>query len=171
MKITSQRLEIRPLSSDMLEWYALAPARLTEQLKLSMPIQPLDAHMTKVYQLKAKRIKDEPGALLFHTYYLIIEQESPGKRQLVGFIGLRGEPDLEGAVEVGYHIFKPYRDKGYMKEALSAFSSWLLQFNEIACIQACTSKDNLASQHVLVACGYEIINKHKDMIVWSYTAI
>lgn len=171
MKINSHCLEIRPLNSDMLEWYALAPERLSAKLKLSTALQPLDAHMAKVYQLKAKRIQDEPRALLFHTYYLIIDCTRPGTRQVIGFIGLKGEPDLEGAVEVGYHIFKTYRGKGYMKEALESFSTWLLQFNEIACIQACTSKDNLASQQVLAACGYEIISKHRDMIVWSYTAI
>lgn len=171
MKITSMRLEIRPLNSDMLELYAVYPQRLSEALELEEILHPLDEHMKKVYQLKSNRIKNEPNTLLFHTYYLIIENIKGQPRQVVGFIGLKGEPDSEGTVEVGYHIFSVHRNKGYMKEALSTFSNWLLQFKEIACIQACTSKENLASQHVLAACNYEIISKHRDMIVWSFTAI
>lgn len=171
MKIKSMRLEIRPLSSDMLELYAVYPQRLTAMLMLDEPLIPLDAHMQKVYQLKSNRIKNEPRTLLFHTYYLVIAHNEGQPRRLVGFIGLKGEPDSEGTVEVGYHIFSAYRNQGYMKEALSTFSNWLLQFKEIACIQACTSKENLASQHVLAACDYEIISKHRDMIVWSFTAI
>lgn len=171
MKISTKRMEIRPLNSEMLEHYALSPKRLQAMLGITEPLQPLDAHMQKVYQLKAKRISQDPSALLFHTYYLLILNESNDQRQLVGFLGLKGEPDDTGAVEVGYHIFSSFRNKGYMKEALSAYCEWLLQLKEVSCVLAYTSKENIPSQHVLATCGFEMINKHKDMIVWSFTAI
>ncbi len=168
MKIETKRLEIRPLTSEQLYTYTQAPEQLSGELKLKVPLQPLSEHMIKVYRLKAMRTTERPHELLFHTYYLIIERS---KRQVIGFLGLQGEPDTEGIVEVGYHIFKHARNQGYMKEALEAFCHWVMRMPEVAALNACTTGVNYPSHHVLEHCGFEVVYRKKDMMVWTYTSI
>lgn len=168
MKIRTEQLEIRPLSSDQLSLYATGPVRLGNELRLTKPLEPLSEHMKKVFNLKASRIEAHPDDLLFHTYYLIIATHP---RRLVGQLGLRGEPDDEGLVEVGYHIVEEEQCKGYMKEALLAFTHWLMKINQISGVNACTSKENIPSQRVLKASGYELVYQQGDLLVWRYTTL
>lgn len=168
LKIMTERLELRPLTSEQLMLYTVSPAQLGEIFTLSEPLTALDEHMIKVYKLKAMRIEENPNELLFHTYYLIIEKT---KRQMVGFLGLQGVPDSEGIVEVGYHIFKHARNQGYMKEALGAFCQWMMKMPEVSAINACTTKSNFASHSVLEFCGFDVIYQKKDMMVWTYSSI
>lgn len=168
MKIKTKQLEIRPLSSDQLSLYATGPDRLGRELKLTVPLEALSDHLKKVFNLKAQRIKENPDALLYHTYYLIIADEP---RRLVGQLGLRGEPDESGLVEVGYHILETEQCKGYMQEALITFTHWLMQIKQVSGVNACTSKVNIPSQRVLKASGYELVYQQGDLLVWRYTSL
>ncbi len=168
MKIIANRLEIRPLSSNQLKQYIQEPKNLTMALDLTLELEPLSEHMKKVYHLKAKRIEETPSSLLYNTYFLIILRK---ERIAVGTIGLKGIPDEEGLVEVGYSIAETYRNQGYMSEALKYFTRWLMQIKEVSGVNACTSKVNIASHKVLQNCGYERIYNNCDMIIWRYTSI
>lgn len=168
MKIKTERLEIRPLSSEQLSTYATNPGGLQRSLKLEIEMEPLSEHMKKVFALKASRIEQFPESLLYHTYYLIIADYP---RRLVGQIGLRGEPDEDGLVEVGYHIIEAEQNQGYMKEALSGYVAWLMKFREISGVNACTSRDNYKSQSVLIACDFEQVYSQGDLLVWQYTSL
>lgn len=168
MKIFTNRLEIRPLSSSQLKSYISDSLLLTKELKLWKPLDQLDDHMKKVYHLKAKRIETLPSSLLYNTYFIIILKE---ERVAIGTLGLTGLPDQDGLVEVGYAINENYRNQGFMREGLESFAKWLLQIREVSGINACTSKENIASHKVLEACHFEKVFIEKDMIMWRFTSI
>lgn len=168
MKILGDRIEIRPLNSVQLRMYIESPGHLSNLLNLTVELNELDEHMKKVYHLKAKRIEETPSSLLYNTYFLIILRE---ERIAIGTIGLKGGPDEEGLVEVGYAILEAYRNNGYMREALKVFVAWLMKIEEISGVNACTSNVNLTSHKVLLATGFERIYKNCDMIIWRYTTI
>lgn len=168
MKIETTRLILRPLSSFQLALYMEAPDELSRQLKLQQPLNPLDEHMRKVYRLKQSRIEAEPASLLYNTYFIIILKEVGCA---IGSMSLKGNPDAEGLVEVGYAIEPEYRNQGYMREALESFLEAILQIKEVSGVNACTSIGNLPSQKVLQACGFDCVYTNKDMLVWRYTSL
>lgn len=168
MKILGDRIEIRPLNSMQLQLYIENPKELSVLLSLKVALPELDEHLKKVYHLKSKRIEETPSSLLYNTYFLIILRE---ERVVIGTIGLKGTPDEEGLVEVGYAIQESFRNKGYMREALKLFVTWLMKIEEISGVNACTSNVNIPSHKVLMATGFERIYKNCDMIIWRYTSI
>lgn len=168
MKINTKRLELRALSSAELESYVNSPERLTTSLGLAVPLIPLSEHLKKVYHLKSKRVEDEPSSLLYNTYFIIILKET---KTPIGSLGLKGKPDTDGLVEVGYAIEENFQNNGYMKEALEGFLEWVLKLKEVSGVNACTSRINIASQRVLIACGFDLIYTDCDLLVWRYTSL
>ncbi len=168
MKILTERLELRPLSSAQLALYIRDPVMLSEQMGLEVLLEPLSEHMKKVYRLKASRIEEEPASLLYNTYFIIILKEAGC---MIGSLGLKGSPDKDGLIEVGYSIEPAYQCHGYMREALQSFLDWVMQFKEVSGVNACTSKVNIPSHKVLMACGFDCIYRDKDMLVWRYVSL
>jgi RimJ/RimL family protein N-acetyltransferase len=168
VKIIAKRLELQPFSSPQLNLFVNNPKQLTRELALMQELEPLSSHMKKVYHLKETRIEEEPFSLIYNTYFAIILKEP---RIMIGSLGLNGKPDDEGIIEVGYWIEEPYQNRGFMKEALEAFLHWILQFNEVSGVNACTSDINISSQKVLTACGFDRIYKDKDLLIWRYTSL
>lgn len=63
--------------------------------------------------------------------------------------------DYQAGFEVGYELFHPsYSGKGYMKEALQLFCSYLFACFPINRIQVNTMKGNIASRKVAEHCGF-----------------
>lgn len=168
MKIETMRLLLRPLSSMQLALFMQSPDQLSRQLQLNQPLKSLDEHMIKVYRLKQSRIEAEPASLLYNTYFIIILKEAGCA---IGSISLKGNPDAEGLVEVGYAIDPEFRNQGYMREALEGFLEAIMQIKEVSGVNACTSIDNLPSQKVLQACGFDCIYAKTDMLVWRYASL
>lgn len=168
MKIETARLILKPLSSLQLALYMQSAEILSTQLKLEHPLKPLDAHMQKVYRLKQSRIEAEPASLLYNTYFIIILKEL---NCAIGSLSLKGNPDAEGLVEVGYAIDSEYQNRGFMREALQGFLDAIMQIKEVSGVNACTSVDNMPSQKVLLACGFDCIYANNDMLVWRYTSL
>jgi len=86
---------------------------------------------------------------------------------VVGEIHTKGEPS-EGRVEIGYGIEPQYRNRGFMREAVTAFCSYLLAQDGISVIQANTLPENFASQNVLSACGFRQSGKAGKELVWEF---
>lgn len=168
MKILTERLELRPLTSAQLALYINDSEKLTQELGLKVPLEPLSEHMKKVYRLKVSRIEAEPASLLYNTYFIIILKEA---KCMIGSLGLKGSPDNEGLIEVGYSIEPEYQCRGYMREALQSFLDWVMQLKEVSGVNACTSKTNIPSHKVLRACGFDCIYIDKDMFVWRYVSL
>ncbi|WP_203585917.1 GNAT family N-acetyltransferase [Subtercola lobariae] len=71
----------------------------------------------------------------------------------VGGIGFTGFPDAEGAVEVGYGLVRGARGRGFATEALAALGE-VARASGARIIRADTRTDNIASQRVLLRCGF-----------------
>lgn len=69
---------------------------------------------------------------------------------LIGKAGVTGDGSF---LELGYHIFKPYRGQGYATEACQAILSYVKE--EWDCpVSAWVGMENKASQHVLKKLGF-----------------
>ena len=80
----------------------------------------------------------------------------------------------DGNWEVGYHINKEYRRKGYAKEALEYFVSAIMDKLDIDEIYGVVDLDNTASIRVLESCGFNKIFEgmaryhHQDKMIVKY---
>ncbi len=63
------------------------------------------------------------------------------------------------ALEIGYHIFEPYRRQGYAREAVEAVLRYAAEELGISVITAKTDASNEASVHILQSFGFQFIGK------------
>lgn len=109
---------------------------------------------------------------LFRSPYTfsIIEKETG---DMAGFVGLYDYDEIRRMAQIEWYMFKPYRNKGYMKEAISAltqslFNKKLFEIREtvkedvykkhyakIDLIRAVVRVSNEASQRTALACGFK----------------
>lgn len=88
---------------------------------------------------------DEPG---FASWYLI------GDGELVGILGYKGPPDAEGSVEIGYSIVAERQRRGFATRGIGLLVARALTDPRVIVICAETLPDGLASQGVLLKCGF-----------------
>jgi ribosomal-protein-alanine N-acetyltransferase len=88
-----------------------------------------------------------PNDTLFGTLWVIIDKV---QNIVVGDIGFKGTPDVNGIIEVGYSTNSMFQNRGYMTEALALISKWAFTQPNVFTILAETDKINLPSQKVLV---------------------
>lgn len=71
----------------------------------------------------------------------------------IGYVQL--VPLGDGKWEIGYHIAKRYTGNGYATEAVRAFLPVMAEKTGIPEVLGICLKDNAASKHVLIKCGFE----------------
>jgi RimJ/RimL family protein N-acetyltransferase len=81
---------------------------------------------------------------------VIVERAS---RRVVGSINLKGPPDVDGDVEVGWGIDEPHRRRGYAVEAAEAVVAWALAQPRVHSLSATVPDDNEASRRVAERIG------------------
>lgn len=93
---------------------------------------------------------------------------------LIGVINLKGPPDEDGRVEVGYEIEQGYRRKGYASEAVRTLAAWCFKQPEVKAVRARTLRQNEVSQAMLTKLGFTRLGPQRDerlgeMIVFELT--
>ncbi len=78
-------------------------------------------------------------------------------KKLIGYVvHFSPNPTFEGMIEIGYMISEPaLRGKGYVSEAARLLVDYLFSTKTVERLQATTSVENLASQHVLEKLGFK----------------
>jgi [ribosomal protein S5]-alanine N-acetyltransferase len=90
---------------------------------------------------------------------------------VVGSVNLKGPPDAEGDVEIGWGITEARRRRGYALEAVSAVIAWALTEPCTKLVTATIAEDNVASQQLARRLGFAPtarVRRHKP--VWSRAA-
>jgi RimJ/RimL family protein N-acetyltransferase len=91
--------------------------------------------------------------------------------EAVGTLGCKAAVSASGTVEVGYGIGEAHRGKGYATEGLQCLLATLARDRAVRRVVAETLETNLASQRVLMKCGFERSGAYDDvdgrMLWWS----
>src|SRR5215475_3875666 len=96
-----------------------------------------------------------------------------GAGAVVGMCGYKGPPDSEGTIEIAYGVDPSYQGRGYAKEAAAALVEFALGAGARR-ILAHTQPENVASAHVLAACGFERTGEvldPEDGLVWRWELV
>jgi len=72
---------------------------------------------------------------------------------VVGSINLKGPPDADGDVEIGWGVIENVRRKGYATEASAAVLKWAVQQPGVRSISATIPDDNYPSQRLATRLG------------------
>ena len=132
--IQTQRLTIHPASDA--EMHDLIARTEDEGLKLA-------------YTEMLTMALENPQHRQWYTAWFI---EAPDGTRLgeLCFKGLSGD----GTAEIGYGILPDFQNRGYATEAVKAVTGWALSQPGVKYVTAETEADNLASQKVLLNCGF-----------------
>jgi RimJ/RimL family protein N-acetyltransferase len=122
--IRTNRLALVPLSPAFLD--ALLDGRRAEAetaLGLELPPDWPDGHDFGFLELRRKQARTDPSREEWLPRAIALE------RRMIGHIGFHGPPGVngpqkQGALEVGYTVFEPYRRQGYATEAVVAILGW-----------------------------------------------
>ncbi|MDQ4139368.1 MAG: GNAT family N-acetyltransferase [Bacteroidota bacterium] len=167
--ITSERLELIPLSHNQLQLLAHNRAELDKALGLNPSEQVYDEAI-------AAEIKDaaesywlpqtalHPQDYSWFTNWDIVLKE---RNVSIGGIGFSGLPDTEGKTMVGYGISQLHEGQGYATEALQSLIHWGFTNPQLKAIVATTPPDNIGSHRVLLKNNFEKTGLSDDMIHWQ----
>lgn len=96
--------------------------------------------------------------------WMIIENE---RKLLIGDIGFKGLPNLNGEIDLGYGIIENERKKGFAIEASSAVLQWAFEQKNVSAITASCHTSNFGSQKILSLLNFSILKKDDEMIFWK----
>lgn len=158
MILETERLILIPLSLDQLKKAIENREGVALELGLNPKVNDLDKNMIRIYNIKIQNIERDPNNILFYTYWDIVLKS---EKRLIGQIGFKGIPNGLGQIEIGYGIEEGYRNKGYTTEAVIKIMKWVFSQDIIPVkyVTACTDKENIASQKVLLKAGMRITNE------------
>ncbi len=165
MILETERLILIPLSLDQLKKAIDSRAEVALELGLNPKINNLDKNLVRVYNMKIQNIERDPNNILFYTYWQIALRL---EKRIIGQIGFKGIPNGLGQIEIGYGIEEGYRNKGFTTEAVIKIIEWVFSQDIIPVkyVTACTNKENIASQKVLLKAGMRITNEDDKYFFW-----
>jgi len=162
LKLNTERLSILSLSQYNLELSINDFNKMEKTLGLTITDKNIGDREKSVFKIRLNGVKNNPINYMWYTVWLIILKS---KNRIVGHIMLKGYPNENGEVIIGYYMQDEYRCNGYMTEALRAIIQWAFLNSDVKFVIADTLKNNILSQKLLQKIGM-IFYKEDDEWFW-----
>lgn len=163
MELQTKRLKIIALATEQMKLLCEEQSELYKALGLSGGSTDGDEHLREAYrEMYAQCLAHEADYLWYTNWQIVLKSEN----RSIGSIGFLGVPNDKYEVEVGYGIDGEYRGQGYAAEALAAVCEWAFS-NGAYYVQACTEKDNEASQKVLQKCSFAAAGERGENLLFE----
>jgi ribosomal-protein-alanine N-acetyltransferase len=147
--IQTERLILRVILPDEIEWLLAGDAhRLESANGFRYPPDDSSRGIDLGWHLRALRA--DPKQLPWRIR-LIVERSSS---TVIGSINLKGAPDADGDVEIGWGLNEAYRGNGYATEAAAAVMRWAFEQSGVRSVSATVPDDNDASQRLARRLGF-----------------
>jgi ribosomal-protein-alanine N-acetyltransferase len=164
--LTTINLKLIPCDADILQAAIAGNEMLANLLGVEVP-----DHWTEfgpmAFQYSLDMLKVEPIPHSWRTYFPIHIEDNV----LVGSGGYKGQPSVDGIVEIGYEIAPQYRDRGLATEYAQALIDNAFKNTEIKMVIAHTLSHENPSTSVLTKCGFtwtEEILDPDDGLIWRW---
>ena len=166
MIIETKRMKLIPYSAEQMRLSLRDPVGAAAMIG-AKTIRPGYLEMLsrgRIYAAKIHNMEDEPRAWLFGTYWQMVQK---GTDAIVGELGFKGPP-VKSEIEIGYGMQEPFRNRGYMTEAVCALCQFAFSQNDypVQRVVAATEKNNFASQRVLEKSGFAQVRRQGRLLVW-----
>jgi len=147
IRLETERLIILPLTSEQIKKYVRIDNSLEAELNLNETSRSISAELKEaIDETILPNVLDASKNYLFSTLWTVILKE---ENKMVADLCFVGEPNFMGEIEIGYGTYEPFRNKGYMTEAVAGMIRWAQTQPNVKCIMASTEKSNIASFSVL----------------------
>ncbi len=163
--IETERLILRPLTYEQLIKYSNLDSSLEEELNLEKSPRSISPELREALDYGIiPNVADEQQNYLFSTLWTIILKES---NKMVGDVCFKGEPNIDGEIEISYGTHFEFRRKGYMTEAVGGMLKWAKMQSNVMKVLANTDKRNFSSQRVLRNNGFSQISEADGILYWE----
>jgi len=164
LNINTPRLELLPLSLRQLE--ILLEDISSFELKTGYVYngEPLIPPISTIFQNQADLLIKDPNNMIYHTVWMIARKKD---KTILGSILSKDCPNTLRQIEIGYGLNQEYRKKGYMTEAVIAFTEYLQSLPDVGEILAQTLKTNIPSHRVLEKSRFYVYKKTKLYYWWK----
>lgn len=96
-------------------------------------------------------LTDHPEAAGWTMWYVVA---TTGRRLAIGVVGLKGPPNADGFVEVGYALVPSHQGRGLGTEAVGALLAWAFAHPQVVGVAAHTYADLAGSLGLLRKLGF-----------------
>lgn len=149
--LETPRLKLIPAPAETLELlvaqqYIRAGATLGVEIPEGWPYEP-EAMEGIPWHLRA--LQADPSAVLWRVRLIVLRAEN----RVIGSVNLKGQPAVDGSVEIGWGVTAAYRRQGVATEAAQAVIAWTMGQSPVRCVVATIPPDNPVSQRVAVRIG------------------
>lgn len=159
MIIETERLYLTALTANQLSLWIEDLPTLEAELNCIYDSEAVDV-VTSFVKPQIDIINKDKDNYLYHTFWFITRKED---RVVVGSCCLKGLPNENGEVEIGYGLGKSHEHNGYMTETVKAMCEWSLVQPIVSNVIAETECDGLASQRILQRCGFKQYKKGETL--------
>lgn len=128
IEISTKRLRLIPLNAKCLELLINEEKTLKIELSVSSNEVFLDEELRQALMFRLSKVLEDQENYIWYTNWVIVSKE---KNCIVGGIMLKGLPNEQGEVAIGYYIFPQYQGKGYMTDTVRLMKDWLLSQSNV----------------------------------------
>ncbi|MEI4828826.1 GNAT family N-acetyltransferase [Bacillus sp. FJAT-53711] len=165
IELNTERLRLIPLSAENLKLLIDNPKKMELRLSLSKSDRFLSLELKQAMEIRLSKLLADEGNYIWHTNWLIVSKD---KNRNVGGIMLKGLPNENGEVVIGYYTLPEYQGNGYMTETINNMKNWLLNQSDVMYVIADTAKDNIPSHRVLEKSGAEMYKETDELYFWRF---
>lgn len=161
----SPRILLRPLTVEEIVLYLREDFSFEKHFGLTEhPRQVPPALRIAMEERTIPNLQKFPEHHLFYTHWNVVDT---GLNTMVAGIILKGPPNENGEVEIGYGTLSDFTGRDYMKETVKIFCEWVFKQEGVKKIIAVTSPENIASQKILEWNGFEMVKKEEKDWRWE----
>ena len=163
LEIHTERLKILPLNEHTLELSITNFNEMEKALGLTVTDKNIGLREKNVFQIRLNDVKNNGTNYMWYTTWIVI---SKFKNRIIGHIMIKGYPNENGEVNIGYYMQEQYRGNGYMNEAINKLISWIFLNSDVKYIVADTLKPNIISQNLLKKIGMKTYKEDDECFWW-----
>ncbi len=163
--IETENLILRPLTYEQLVKYGNLDNSLEEELNIEKSPRSITPELREALDYGIiPNVADEQKNYLFSTLWILILKEN---NKMIGDVCFKGEPKIDGEIEISYGTLFEFRRKGYMTEAVGEMLKWAKKHSNVMKVLAYSEKNNVSSQRVLRNNGFSQTSEDKGIIYWE----
>lgn len=145
-EVNTERLKIVPLNEYNLELSITNFNKMEKSLGLTVTDKNIGVREKNVFKIRLNDVKNNNSKYMWYTTWIIVLKS---ENRIIGHIMLKGYPNEQGEINIGYYMQEQYREKGYMGEAINKLIHWVFSNPDVKYIVADTLKSNILSQDLL----------------------
>ncbi|MGE8034389.1 N-acetyltransferase [Lysinibacillus sp. KCTC 33748] len=165
IELSTKKLRVIPLNAKYLDLLINEEKTLEIELSVSSNEVFLDEELRQALKFRLSKVLEDEENYIWYTNWVIVSKE---KNCIVGGIMLKGLPNEQGEVVIGYYTFPQYQGKGYMTETVRVMKDWLLSQSHVKYVIADTDKNNIASHKVLQKAGATLYSESEKLYFWRF---